>query len=138
MGSISFLELITGPFGTGKTTFLALLAILLALPGKKVLICASSNAAVDAFGGKIESLDPTVKTIRLHSLVTETNRMKSQGISNRRKATVSADCCHWRNLCLEEALRSLDLSQIVDSEPSNGKSYRLDQRGPASWQRFKC
>lgn len=58
MESTSFFELITGLFGTGKTNFLAFLELNLALLGKKVFICTSSNTALDAVGGKIESFDP--------------------------------------------------------------------------------
>lgn len=79
LDSKNFIEFITGPFGTGKTSFIALLARCLKLLGKKVLLCCSSNSAVDTLASRIEEADPTLKAIRFHSMNTETRAIKLQG-----------------------------------------------------------
>lgn len=72
LGSKNFIEFVTGPFGTGKTTFIAILIRCLVLLGKKVLLCCSSNFAVDTIASRIEKSSPGLKAIRFHSANTET------------------------------------------------------------------
>jgi hypothetical protein len=76
--STNFIEFVTGPFGTGKTSFIALLCRCLKLLGKKVLLCCSTNAAVDTLAHKLEEADPELKTIRFHSMFTETRAINSK------------------------------------------------------------
>lgn len=52
----TFMEFITGPFGTGKTTFIVFLTRALVILGKKVLLCCSSSAAVDTLAKKLTKL----------------------------------------------------------------------------------
>lgn len=85
MDSNQFVEFITGPFGTGKTTFIARLTQCLVLLGKKVLLCCSSNAAVDILANKIEQANPELKAVRFHSLNTETKAISRLGMQNRQK-----------------------------------------------------
>lgn len=71
LDTTNFIQLVTGPFGTGKTSFIVLLTRCLKLSGKKILLCCSSNAAVDTLAYKIEEADPELKAIRFHSIFTE-------------------------------------------------------------------
>lgn len=84
MKSTSFIELITGPFGTGKTTFLAQLAQALFHFGKKMRFCCSSNTAVDTFARKMEETNPSLKAIRFRGLFTETNVLISKTVAVRK------------------------------------------------------
>jgi hypothetical protein len=77
--STNFIELITGPFGTGKTSFIALLTRCLKLLGKKVLLCCSSNAAVDTLAHKLEEADPQMKAICFHSISRERRALDLAG-----------------------------------------------------------
>lgn len=72
----NFMEFITGPFGTGKTTFITFLTRCLALLGKKVLLCCSSNAAVDNLARRINEAAPKFLAIRFHVIIIETVEIK--------------------------------------------------------------
>ena len=84
LGSKNFIEFITGPFGTGKTSFIATLTGCLTLLDKKVLLCCSSNSAVDTLASKIENSFPGVKAIRFHSANMETRALDLKGIFHRK------------------------------------------------------
>lgn len=76
--STNFIEFITGPFGTGKTTFIVYLTRCLTILGKKVLLCCSSNAAVDILAKKLNDAAPELRALRFHSMATETNAITSK------------------------------------------------------------
>lgn len=82
MTSTSYIGLITGPFGTGKTIFLALLTRVLSCLGKEVLIYCSSVAVIDTLVQKIEATDPLLKAIRFHSIFTDTNAVKIEATAS--------------------------------------------------------
>jgi predicted DNA helicase len=64
VGSESFF-LIHGPFGTGKTTVVAEIALQLARQGKKVLVCAESNIAVDNIADRLSRFSERFKVTRV-------------------------------------------------------------------------
>lgn len=90
LGSKNFIEFVTGPFGTGKTYFLAILTRCLVLLGKKVLLCCSSNSAIDTLAYRIENSSPGLKAVRFHSADMETRALDLKG-KFLRKATAKAN-----------------------------------------------
>ena len=80
----SFLSVVTGPPGTGKSYFIALYATILKLLGRRPLICAPSNVAVDAVMSKVEEQTPESKAIRFHSLNFETSTVQKEAIKAQR------------------------------------------------------
>ena len=86
-----FLHTITGPPGTGKSTFIAILSRMLNILGFKVLFLASSNVAVDALMGKAKRYDAEDQAIRSHSLQSETSLTKKasgKAKSSKPRATI--------------------------------------------------
>ena len=82
--SNNIIEFVTGPFGTGKTTFIALLTRALAILGHKILLCCSSNAALDALAEKIETTDPDLRAVRFHSMSMEESAIERESKSMRK------------------------------------------------------
>lgn len=85
-----FLQLVTGPFVTGKSTWIVRFARILNILGLKVLLLASSNAALDGLMSKVLQEDPDTDAIRAHSLSAETEdtkRKAKQGWESRRKGS---------------------------------------------------
>lgn len=68
MKSISFVEMINGPFGTGKTTFLTILILAFCAMGIKVLVCCSSNTAVDIMADMVESRKSDLNALRFYNM----------------------------------------------------------------------
>ena len=80
-----FLQTITGPPGTGKSTFIAIISRMLNILGYKVLLLASSNVAVDALMGKTKNYDTKNEAIRSHSLKFETSLTKKESAKATKK-----------------------------------------------------
>ena len=59
---------ILGPPGSGKSFFLAIIAIAQAKSGEKVLITWPTNGGIDSVSEKIEIMAPELKAIRPYSL----------------------------------------------------------------------
>lgn len=64
----SFFSVVTGPPGTGKSHFAAVFAAVLRKLNRRPLVCAPSNAAVDAVMEKVKEYAPELKPIRFHSV----------------------------------------------------------------------
>lgn len=88
--SNNIIEFVTGPFGTGKTTFIALLTRALAILGHKILLCCSSSAALDALAEMIQNADPELRAVRFHSMSMEESAIERESKSMR-KANVAAN-----------------------------------------------
>ena len=88
--SNNIIEFVTGPFGTGKTTFIVLLTRALAILGHKVLCCCSSDAALDALAEKIQTADPELRAVRFHSMSMEESAIERESKSMR-KAVATAN-----------------------------------------------
>lgn len=82
--SKNFIDFITGSFGTGKTSFIATLTGCLISLNKKVLLCCSSDFAIDMLASKIEYSFPGVKAIRFHGGNMETRAVDLKGQFHRK------------------------------------------------------
>lgn len=74
----SFFSVVTGPPGTGKSHFAAIFTAVLRKLNHRTLICAPSNAAVDAVMEKVMDHAPELKPIRFHSVNIESLAIKRE------------------------------------------------------------
>lgn len=119
MESTSFVELITGPFGTGKTTFLTQLILALCALGIKVLVCCSSNTAINTIADKIEVTDPKLKALRFHSLAWEIRQTEARAAAAQKASTKNSAQA-------QSSKEGQAATDVVDGQGETAKTVQSD------------
>ena len=79
-GTRPLVNLIHGPFGTGKTRFIVTLLSIAWKLGIRRSCCAASNAATDHLATVVEEAEPSKGAIRFHSLNLEVGAIRHEEV----------------------------------------------------------